>query len=406
MKASFVVILKLLCIFALLYDINFSAYPGLTTSRIGLISLFVIHLIKEKTFSKKAYGFLAFLTILIVYSMGLSLYSNDFAQTQRLIWFSLYGIVCPFILTKYIKSKNEFLWLVSIATLIQAIITIVAYVNPAVKLLVSSMIISTSNYDETNVMRAIGFASIGGASLSFIQSVGVFSILLLQRLNSYTFFTKFLLWLLLLVVLISIVFIGRTGLVVSFCAVIIYMLSLRISIPRVVGIVFFAFLIWQVDFLTIIETVTKNIEGYNSELFVLWVTESFQVKNNGTVEILNSMPIPPLSVETLIGTGRVVDISGLGNASGNDSGYIQTYYALGLIVSVLFYSGYLLFLMFRIHNTGKYALGILVLIVFMAEFKEPFIFSYSVPFYILSTFLIFNRRNERFNAIHSKEIVL
>lgn len=403
MKKRLLLLVKLFCIFAILYDINFSALPGLTTSRFALLSLLVVQFLNKNSFSKKGVSFLVFLIILIIFSIFQFSYSDDFTQTSRLIWFSFYSIICPFILTRYISSKNEFFWLVSIAAFIQALITIIAYLDPAFKSVLATSIISTSNYDETNVMRAIGFASIGGASLSLIQTTGIMSILFLQRFNSFSLYIKLLLWVQLIFILISIVFIGRTGLVVSFFAIMVYILSLKLTVQRFVFILSLILLTAKMNFLSLIETVTKNIEGYNSELFVLWVTESFQLKNNGTIEILNNMPIPPLSIETIIGTGRVRDVSGFGNASGNDSGYIQTYYSLGLIASVLFYLGYLFYLLCLIKGSGKYALSILVLIVFMVELKEPFIFSYSVPFYILCTILLINKQNDDLTKVYIKE---
>lgn len=71
-----------------------------------------------------------------------------------------------------------FIWLVSITTFIQASITIIACINPAFKSLLTSSISSMSNYDETKVISAIGFAYNDSASLSRIQTTNIFSILL------------------------------------------------------------------------------------------------------------------------------------------------------------------------------------------------------------------------------------
>jgi hypothetical protein len=405
MKVQLILLLKLLWIFAILYDVNFSILPSFTTSRIALIFLLWIQVFKKKTFPKYGIIFLVFLGILIVYSIIQSIYSKDLTQTSRLVWFSLYSIACPFVIVNYIKNRDEFFWLVSIAVFIQAVITITAYLNPGFKSVMASVIISTSNYDETNVIRAIGFASIGGASLSLIQTTGIFSILLLQGLNKYSLYKKLLLWFLLIIILISIFFIGRTGLIISFVAIIIYFFSTKFTIWRVISTATIIALLAQVNFLNLIENVTKNIEGYNTELFVAWVTESFQFKNNETAGILASMPVPTLSAETIIGTGRVRDASGFGNASGNDSGYIQLYYSLGLIMTLIFYFGYFIFLIFSINKSRKYALLILVLIVFMLEFKEPFLFSYSFPFYILCTILLINKEMRELNTFVLKQSV-
>ena len=48
------------------------------------------------------------------------------------------------------------------------------------------------------------------------------------------------------------------------------------------------------------------------------------------------MPIPSLSIRTILGTGEVFNPNTMKNASGNDCGYIQTYYSLGLVLAFYF----------------------------------------------------------------------
>ena len=124
------------------------------------------------------------------------------------------------------------------------------------------------------------------------------------------------------------------------------------------------------------------------------------MKDNDTTDALNEMPVPPLSFETIIGTGRVRSITGNGNASGHDSGYVQTYYSLGLLLAIFFYIFFLIFAIFLIQRNKfqKYydskkqkILYLLILIVFVIEIKEPFIFHYSFPFFVLSSILNINK---------------
>ena len=134
--------------------------------------------------------------------------------------------------------------------------------------------------------------------------------------------------------------------------------------------------------------------GFNSDWFVDWIREGFSFRSNSTVEQLKEMYVPPLSFKTLLGTGRVISENGLTNASLNDSGYVQTYFSLGLFMSVLFYVSFL-FLSFYRWLLGERNIFILFLLVilFLIEYKEPFIFKYAFPCF-LTTILLFNYKHE------------
>ncbi len=90
------------------------------------------------------------------------------------------------------------------------------------------------------------------------------------------------------------------------------------------------------------------------------------------------MTIPPLSIETLLGTGIVYQEGVL--YLGTDIGYIQNYYSLGLILTVAFYSSLLAMLVtFFMQVRSKffrYYLLFFILCMFVVEYKEPFIFKY------------------------------
>lgn len=410
MKKKFYFFLKLLFVFAILFDINFKFLPSVTTSRIALILICLFAFARKNKLSIFCIYYLVVLFSVLVFSIIQFLYSADFTQSSRIIWFSLYGIVIPFLFKNYIKNRNEFFCLISVAVLIQAILTICSYLMPSIKAVFSSLIIYTSNFDETNLLRAMGFASVGGASFSVIQSTGVISLLILNKLNDLSFLHRFLLWVSILVIFVSIFFIGRTGLFISIIATFIYILSLQLKLKNIAVVVMFLFLAFQINYINLIDNLTSNIDGFKSELFVNWIENSFKLKGNETASDLNEMPIPPLSFETIIGTGRVLDISGFGNASGHDSGYVQTYYSLGLLLAVFFYSAFFVFLIYQIKIQNQFKtekqtfLYLLVFVVFIVEFKEPFIFSYSFPFFVLTSILVYSKQDNNLKLNNRKEI--
>ena len=93
--------------------------------------------------------------------------------------------------------------------------------------------------------------------------------------------------------------------------------------------------------------------------------------------------IPPLTVEAIHGSGLVSLIDG-SNPSGNDSGFIQAYYSMGLIFAVLLYTSYL-YVLFYVLGWFPILMRIaLVAVFFVIELKEPFLFKYSTMFVLMS----------------------
>ena len=395
--------LKLLFVFSILFDINFKFLPSLTTSRLAFLALLLLVLFKNKRFSVSSLNYLAVLSFILLFSIGQYLFSGDFTQSSRIIWFSLYSILTPFLFINFIKNRNEFFNLIGLAVTIQAVLTVLSYLLPSVKNVFDSLIISSSNVYATDWLRAMGFTSVGGASFSVIQSTGVISFLILDKVNNFHFLKRFLIWVSILIIFISIFFIGRTGLFICILSFIIYFVSLKLKLKNIAITVVFLFLASQINYVNVVQNLTSGVDGFNIDLFVNWIESSFKLKDNETTQALNEMPVPPLSFETVLGTGRVRDKSGLLNASGNDSGYIQTYYSLGFILAIFFYISFFSFLIYQINVQKKYSdskhfvLYLLVLAIFVLEFKEPFIFHYSFPFFVLSSILTFSKKDSNNN---------
>ena len=187
---------------------------------------------------------------------------------------------------------------------------------------------------------------------------------------------------------LSTIIIGRTGLVVSLIAIMFYFLSFKFKPKSILVLVSVFILFTKIDLINLTNKLMKNVDGFNIELFTAWIENAFTIKDNATTEDLSSMPVPPISFETIIGTGRVTDpVMGV-NASGHDSGYIQAYYSMGLILAILFYSCYAFFLAKIIRTYNFPILYVLLALVFLLELKEPFIFQYALPFFVLSAILV------------------
>ena len=202
MKKRFYFILKLIFIFSIFFDVNFTFLPSITTARICFLILLLLSINNIKVFNKTFYNFLFALTLVFLVALIQYTFSTDSAQLSRIVWFMLYSIIAPFLFVSFIKSRNELLFLISFAVALQAIFAILSFINPAIKELYYNLIIFTSNFNEDQVLRAVAFASIGGAGLSVIQSIGVISSLVLLKTNKFSPYRNFLLWFVVIIIVI------------------------------------------------------------------------------------------------------------------------------------------------------------------------------------------------------------
>ena len=383
-------IIKIILIFFIIYDFGFIAFPSLTSGRVVLLAIFIYSLIKKDILINKEVAFFSiFIFILFVASLIQFINSDDFKQSSRLFWFTIYSIITPFLLLKIFKDKIDFLNAFFIATTIQSIITIGSFLNPEFKQFILSAIVVGGN-DIKDGFRAIGFTSASGAAFSIIQFCGVFSGLMLLNYTRDNLIKSIFIWIFIVIGLLSTLIIGRTGLLCSIIAII-YFLFINFNLKKAILYSVITFIISQINFINLLENQTEGIDGFNIEFFKNWIEDGFILKNNNTVEAISRMPIPPLSLNTIVGTGEVFDAEKSVNASGHDSGYIQTYFSLGFVFAIVFYVSYFLFLIRITKLKNLLILLFLIFILFVVEFKEPFIFKYILPFYILTLTVLYNK---------------
>lgn len=394
--------IKFILIFLILYDINFNAFPSFTSARLSFIILLLISLFKNVKITRLQYYYLCLIISVLILAFIQYLFSNEPTQISRLFWFIIYGLITPIILNQYFKDYKEFFLIVVCATSLQSIISIISFINPVFKSLLYSTVIFTTNFDEKQILRAVAFSSVGGASLSLIQSCGVISALFLIKFNIVSNLSKIFIWALIILILISTLIIGRTGLIISGFSILIYFVSEKLNYKKIIFLLFLCIMLFQINLTNILEPVMENVTGFNSEYFSAWIENAFKFNDNSTAEELGSMPIPPLSINTIIGTGKITNQLLKENASGHDSGYIQAYYSLGLILASFFYITYYLFLFFQVKKTRINSLYFLVILIMIIEIKEPFIFQYTFPFFMLTTLLICTRNST--NLINLKII--
>lgn len=378
-------------IFFIVYDISFLNLPSIfTTGRlVFILLLFNFNSYKKRILDRNSMFFLFILGIMFIYSLLQYYLSNDFTQSSRILWFSIYSIITPFLISRYFIGIKEFLYSFLAAISLQSIIAIFSFFNPIIKNSILDIILIGGNDIEDNIYRAIAFSSTNGAALSIIQFCGVFSGLLLLKYFSDSYRKSIIIWLGILICFLSTLVIGRTGLICSIISIFYFIFS-STNIKNIAIFITLTLCISQINFNSILDKQTNQLKDFSVDYFVTWINEGYQINNNRTFDAIYSMNIPALSSETIFGTGKVFNHATGLNSSGNDSGYIQTYYSLGLIFTIFFYLSFIIFLINMSSRNIFFGYYFLILLMLIIELKEPFIFKYVISFYILNLILLFD----------------
>src|SRR5690606_17304317 len=114
----------------------------------------------------------------------------------------------------------------------------------------------------------------------------------------------------------------------------------------------------------ILESYFEIVDPELARSFRVATSKAFEVfENKGEVRSvthLASMEIPPLTFETIWGTGQIRPNFGVGH----DSGYIHNYFGIGLIGATIFYLAFMAFLFkYAVRMSSPY-LGLALFLMF------------------------------------------
>ncbi|WP_258471816.1 hypothetical protein [Vibrio campbellii] len=351
--------------------------PSLTTSRVVLLFTFLgmILLGRLRFFDKKQLSFIYLCFALSFVNLLVSIYSGgDTTQFSRFVHFALFSLFSAGMYVKLFDDEIQFHKAIVGATLIQVVFVFITYSAPAVNNIIFSYVYVSHNF-LSNLGRAPGLSSSGGATLSLIISFGAFSIVRLAIFEKKTWHLPVM-----LLICFSQVLVGRTGLLLSLVSLFILFyytkIDLKAFVLTIIGVVVANALL--IDFLLSNEQFL--------EYTLKWAESTFS-GDDQTIKTLMSMGIKEMStMDVILGSGQVSLQNGL-NASGSDIGYVQTFYAAGLL-GVIFYLVLFSFLYsyYRNVSNSRFFL-ILLLLPFITELKEPFIFKYMVVFFVFTSLL-------------------
>lgn len=385
--------LKVVLTFGLVFNLSFTAAPVLTSGRIAVFCMFLIYgsacyKLFVKFIEEFKLGFLVFFT-LIPFSLCWMVFNgtDDVVMFSRALWFLIYTLMATFLyarMSEYnIRSAMSYYM---VAIIIQAFFVFNTVVDPDFRDWVEHVLVMGGNVDFSEGVRFSGFTNSGAASVALQLGLGVAAALVLFS-QSRSNFSRIVLLFSAIVISISTVFVGRTGLYVS----LLFLLAFIPISGRSMIVPFTLIFIMGFAVAYIYSFSSGGFEvasgGANLDRTFNWAFDVFIFGESDSANSLASTlsNVRELSVsELLIGSGRVINHDG-SNYSGHDSGYIHSLYSLGLPLSLLFYATILYIFLRHLRKLSgrlKYIGVMLVLLVFLLEIKEPFIFKYTLPFFV------------------------
>lgn len=384
--------------FLYLFNIKFLAASWMPTGRLVFLGMLVFYGVNSSVFLKKEiaryplYFILLLFVLLYVVVQSFLIQQTDFSLISKMIVFCVFSLFMAAMSRNFFPSIQLFLQSIALACLLQAIMVYISFFSPEYRNWLSLILVESSNIPLTNGSRVPGFSNSSGSALSLILSLGVFSLMSLYYCTSKPF-QRFTFLFGSIFILLSCIFVGKLGLFLS----IYFIISILIleSIRRPI----FAFKILIIGTITLFFLMKYTFVGDLGQ-FTYVMERSFALfmgNEDSTLTALKSMPIPALDVNTMIGYGITTDAKGI-NAAHSDVGYIQTYYALGFIFSLIFYTSLFFYLLVKAIavKDRPYRLLSFVLFIplFIIELKEPFITKLGYSFVIFSFLFIVNKTSK------------
>lgn len=377
--------------FMILYNISFQAAPSVSTGRVALVLLTLVFwprlfrvlpgFLRARGMEVLAFGGV-FMHALLLYGLGGFSDSNQVSRLFHFLAYAIFGVLVFGVLVR--SNPYRFASAVAAAGFIQAILILYSYVSFDYRIWLSDLLVQGGNIPLTTGGQVPGFSNSSGALLSVNQAAAVFCALYAARLagsaRSVWAHTAAA-----FAMLLSTLVVGRTGLLLSIAF---FILFAAVNRGRHRTAIVILTLTGAAIGLAVVGNFVSWVSEVNPDVTntIEWVADLGRGTETGFVTDIRSQGLPTMTLlEVLVGTGTVTANDASENASGSDSGYVQTYYALGAISGTIFYGvfAWLLWQYLR-RSRESIVLGALVIAMFVVEVKEPFIFKYSLPFVALS----------------------
>lgn len=332
--------------------------------------------------------------LIVIYSILLLFMMNVDRSDSHNIFRSTFNffimvVILPEFFCRVEKSFDRYAKAIIFGTTIQAIIVILSFLFPQVK----TFLYNIQSFDDNWLAyRTIGLGIAGaGGTVYLFCGFMIIAYWILFKEHS------FLMYLLQFIVLFAIILVGRTGFYLSLATIGIMLVINTIRhdnrLIKNLGklVVALGFAIAIISFLGgQIDINTSLLESSFRRLSELWTT-------NRTLQTIQKMEVPKLSfINFILGTGLTKGYGFDRIRIWNDSGYIQRYFALGLVPAIFSYYcliRYCISLIRRIADRNQRGFWYCMLILlYIVEYKEAFIFYLALPFTIIVSLKLINKK--------------
>ena len=374
-------ILLTLVTFAILYNISPIDSDALSSGRLAMLSLLLYLALTGRPIYrahdwKPLLIFLPLPYVILQYALV-----YDPGQLSRFAHLALYSLVGASIVARLAGSLEDLLKIILTAITIQAVIILYSFGSLEYRAWFESSVLSGTNFQASDLYRAPGLTSTGGSALSVIQSLGVMvgGTLLFLRQPARS---PVPIILLMLLCALSCVVVGRTGLLLSSVFLVMFCVGAGYAwgLLAVGGSLVVALFVSLPHFAELMPS------GFSTDNFLNWALGFFLSGTDESVVDLASMPVHALApLDAMVGTGLISPIAG-GNPSGHDSGFVQAYFSMGLLMSTAFYALYALVLLHLLRWLPITLKWTLAAMFFAIEIKEPFVFKYGTMFVLVAIY--------------------
>jgi len=388
----------ILAMFMVLYVISFKIAPSLTTTRMAFVALSVLFFLTQgaapllRFIEKHFVVFLLYAFVLAHAGAGYVLGVRESLQLSRVVEFGYVGLFIPFLflgITGY--DWRRFHKCVMVAVLAQSVMHVISFLSAGFRHFVDTHLSRLGNYDLTYAIVPPGFSNGAAATFSVVQALGLISTLITLR-HARSLRMAFLCAVAATLMLVSAGVAGRTGMLVALMMMGVFAwrsgMGVRLAVASALGVIVTLFVVFIDDIKVLVSLFGDDLDWQLNSI----LKRSFEIFKLGgstnSLQELAGMFIPPLGYETFFGSGVVRTVFG----ARHDSGYVQTYSALGLPMAALFYGMILVYVMrLRVaipERTGRevWLFAWLIPLMFLLEVKEPFI-TQAVTFYTAASLL-------------------
>lgn len=376
--------LLLIFTFCYLFQLKFLSFEWIPATRlVFLLCTFTVGIkllyFFKKEIEKNIIFYLIQCSIFLYIISQVILLPTDFGMLSKIIVFLVFTLYMAAAASMYFFDVRHLLKILTVCCSIQAVMVFVSFLVPAYRDWLSTIMVEGGNIPFSDPFRVPGFSPGSGASLALTISAGVFSSMALYW-QSEKLKPKLVYLFLSILMSVSCIFVGKLGLFLSLFYILTFFVLSFNNLKHTVFIFFVTVVILFLIYLSL---------DIDWDAIAYPLQRSFSIFLNGedsSVGALGDMPIPPLDIATIIGTGLASTPNGL-NASGSDIGYIQTYFGFGLVNAILFYVSFFFYLannIFKLPNSKNKLLCLIFCApLFIIEFKEPFITKITYPLILL-----------------------